>query len=123
MANIGSVTRQLAGMDINASKKQPTASGSRPGHLKQASSSNLSKLLSKNTGSNPPIQPLTKSKSTTSVRNPEQQQRPAPPSGGTTRPALDIGNYDGGLEIENEKRGEPVFGQAAQELALDSSVS
>jgi hypothetical protein len=36
---------------------------------------------------------------------------------------LDIGKYDGGFEIENEKRGEAVEGEAAQELALDSSVS
>jgi len=36
---------------------------------------------------------------------------------------MDIGKYDGGLEIDNEKRGEKVYGKAAEDLALDSSVS
>ena len=36
---------------------------------------------------------------------------------------MDIGQYDGGLEIENEKRGERVYGEAAEDLALDSSIS
>ncbi|KAF8606868.1 other/AUR protein kinase [Ceratobasidium sp. AG-I] len=35
---------------------------------------------------------------------------------------LDIGSYDGGFERENESRGTPVTGEAAVELALDSSV-
>ena len=35
---------------------------------------------------------------------------------------LDIGSYDGGFERENESRGQPVTGEAAVELALDSSV-
>lgn len=48
----------------------------------------------------------------------------------STRPAspvraqhagMDIGTYDGGFELENEKRGSAVFGQAAELLALDSS--
>ena len=34
---------------------------------------------------------------------------------------MDIGTYDGGFEIENEKRGSAVFGKAAELLALDSS--
>jgi hypothetical protein len=37
-------------------------------------------------------------------------------------PSLQIGKYDGGLEIDNEKRGSTVFGQAAKDLALDSSI-
>jgi hypothetical protein len=36
--------------------------------------------------------------------------------------ALDIGKYDGGLELENERRGSTVSGEAAQQLALDSSI-
>jgi hypothetical protein len=35
----------------------------------------------------------------------------------------DIGQYDGGLEMENLIRGEQVQGSAAKDLALDSSVS
>ena len=34
---------------------------------------------------------------------------------------MDIGQYDGGFEIENEKRGSTVSGEAAEILALDSS--
>ncbi|KAJ7630367.1 other/AUR protein kinase [Roridomyces roridus] len=37
--------------------------------------------------------------------------------------SIDIGQYDGGLEIENEERGQVVAGDAAEELALDSSTS
>lgn len=45
---------------------------------------------------------------------------PSPPK--TPAPAeLDIGRYDGGFEKENETRGEAVHGEAAQQLALDSS--
>ena len=35
----------------------------------------------------------------------------------------DIGNYDEGLALENEKRGEKIFGEAAQDLALDSTIA
>ena len=37
---------------------------------------------------------------------------------------LDIGRYDGGFEAETaEGRGQAVFGDAAKELALDSSLA
>ncbi|KAJ3515783.1 hypothetical protein NLJ89_g1546 [Agrocybe chaxingu] len=39
-----------------------------------------------------------------------------------TQSSIDIGRYDGSLELDNEKRGEKVYGEAA-ESALDSSVS
>jgi hypothetical protein len=38
-------------------------------------------------------------------------------------PQIDIGKYDGGFEVDNEVRGEKVYGEAAEDLALDSSVS
>ena len=44
--------------------------------------------------------------------------KPAP-----VKPTIDIGHYDGGLELDNESRGEKVHGEAAETLALDSSVS
>ena len=48
------------------------------------------------------------------------QLQPAPPP----RPSPLLTGNDGGFEIENEKRGEAVDGEAAQDLALDpSSVS
>jgi hypothetical protein len=36
---------------------------------------------------------------------------------------IDIGSYDGGFERENESRGQLVSGEAAIDLALDSSIS
>ncbi|CAE6520784.1 unnamed protein product [Rhizoctonia solani] len=54
--------------------------------------------------------------------------RPASPTragsgDGGAMAAIDIGNYDGGFEQENESRGQPVSGEAAMDLALDSSIS
>jgi hypothetical protein len=37
--------------------------------------------------------------------------------------AVDLGDYDGGLEAENLVRGEVVYGEAANSLALNSSHS
>jgi hypothetical protein len=37
--------------------------------------------------------------------------------------AVDLGDYDGGLEAENLVRGEIVYGEAANSLALNSSQS
>jgi hypothetical protein len=45
------------------------------------------------------------------------------PTTAASKPPVDIGKYDGGLELDNESRGERVFGQAAEELALNSSLS
>lgn len=45
------------------------------------------------------------------------------PTTATSKPPIDIGKYDGGLELDNESRGERVYGQAAEELALNSSLS
>jgi len=49
----------------------------------------------------------------------------APPTAAELRSmeAVHLGAYDGGLELENASRGEIVYGEAAEELALDSSVS
>jgi len=52
-----------------------------------------------------------------------KQPAPASLSKPTSDRDLDIGKYDGGFKTENEKRGEAVDGEAAEELALDSSVS
>jgi len=46
-----------------------------------------------------------------------------PPTKIVLKPNMDIGKYDGGFELDNEKRGEKVYGEAAEALALDSSVS
>ena len=45
------------------------------------------------------------------------------PTTAASKPLVDIGKYDGGLELDNESRGERVYGQAAEDLALNSSLS
>lgn len=119
MTSVRSVTQQLAGLDI--AKKQPsvTSSSTRPGHTKQPSQPNVAKLLTKFAAPNP--FPVTKAPSS-SLRNPATTTAPSDTKADTTS-ELDIGRYDGGFEIENEKRGEKVYGDAAEALALDSSVS
>ena len=93
MASVSSITRQISALDI--SSKKPTAtSSSKPPPTKQPSQTNVAKLLTKFAAPNP-----------------------------FANPSIDIGNYDGGLELDNEKRGERVYGQAAEELALNSSLS
>jgi len=134
-ASVLSVTQQLAGLDI--SKKQPaTPSSTRSAHAKQPSQTNVTKLLSKFAAPNPfPASktnllasslryPVTTT-ITTTTSDTKSQRKPTPPSPGkgATQPGLDIGRYDGGFEIDDEKRGEKVYGEAAEDLALDSSVS
>ncbi|KAF8630882.1 hypothetical protein AX17_005240 [Amanita inopinata Kibby_2008] len=114
-------------------------------HMKQPSHSNVAKLLTKYAAPNPymsskpthpsslrnPITATSSSSSITTSTTPRTSQgRPQTVQRsqsqqvvGGTQPVIDIGNYDGGLEIENEKRGEKVYGQAAQDLALDSSAA
>lgn len=138
MASVGAVTRQIAALEIS-NKTSAANSNSNGGngtarplsHIKQPSQSNVAKLLTKYGAPNPyaskPTHP-------SSLRNPlndatsSTQSRTVQPSQsqaaiGSTHSGLDIGNYDGGLELEYEKRGEKVFGEAAQDLALDSSVA
>jgi aurora kinase len=132
-----SVAQQLAALDI--SKKLPTATSSsstRPVHAKQPSQTNVTKLLSKFAAPNP--FPASKTNiSVSSLRHPvttttttttsdtQTHRTPTSPSAGkgATQTGIDIGRYDGGFEIDNEKRGEKVYGEAAEDLALDSSIS
>lgn len=100
MTSVGAVTRQIAALEL--SKQGPPSSSSRSLHNKQPGQPNVAKLLSK-----------------FAAPNPFPNAKPAHPA---TQP-MDIGRYDGGLEIDDEKRGEVVYGEAAEELALDSSVS
>jgi hypothetical protein len=99
------LTRQLSTLDIQSSSKPPNQS--------------VSKLLSKYGAPNPFNPP----KPTSSLRS--KAYKPAQPSSNLNpHTVIDIGKYDGGLERDlNEKRGLKVYGEAAEELALDSSVS
>ncbi|KAJ7226144.1 kinase-like protein [Mycena pura] len=118
MASVGSVTRQIATLEISASNSRaplPASSIKRPLHTKHPSQQNVAKLLTKFAAPNP------------QTGQTNLSSLPPPPASharaDTARPALDIGQYDGGLEIENEKRGDVVSGEAAVDLALDSSQS
>lgn len=116
MASVGSVARQIAALDISAPycPPAPTASSlARPIHTKQASQPNVAKLLTKFAAPN----------SQQSYANLSDLPPPPTSRSGTTQPVIDIGRYDGGLETENEKRGTVVTGEAAEDLALDSSLS
>ncbi|KAJ7510420.1 kinase-like protein [Mycena galericulata] len=117
-ATIGSVTRQIAALEISGSGNRGlgTSSSVRPAHTKTSSQPNVAKLLTKFAAPNPH-----QSQSNLSHLPPPPPSRTGSDST-QTQPAIDIGQYDGGLEIENEKRGD-VSGEAATDLALDSSLS
>ena len=132
MASVGSVTRQIAALEIS-SKQNGATKPSRP-LQKTSSQTSVSKLLTKFAAPLPfpdaKPKPTVKAIPTRSARPPPPaSQKPAAPTRTPSPPKppsdreVDIGKYDGGFEIENEKRGETVDGEAAQELALDSSVS
>lgn len=125
MTSMGSLTRQISQLDISNKKPGATASSStRPPALKQPTQPNVAKLLTKFAAPNPFTNSSNKPTNPSSLRNQAQattstSSKPAL----AAQPSIDIGSYDGGLELENEKRGERVYGEAAEELALDSSVS
>jgi hypothetical protein len=147
MASVGAVTRQIAALEISAKQNGATKS-SRP-LQKTGSQASVSKLLTKFAAPHPFPEPKPKtavrtgpprsaapatSSQPATTRPPvtASQKAPAPKPAPASKPSLskptaarelDIGKYDGGFEIENENRGEKIDGEAAQELALDSSVS
>lgn len=134
MASVGSVTRQIAALEISNKKSATSSSSLKSTHAKQPSQPNVSKLLTKFAAPNP-LQPSSNANKPfypSSLRNPAVGTTGANKTSTTTttqgsghkqQPSIDIGQYDGGLELENEKRGERVYGEAAEELALDSSTS
>lgn len=122
MASVSSITRQISALDI--SKKEPIATSSSKSLVKQPSEVNVTKLLTKFAAPNPFSNSLNKPANPSSLRNPTPggSQSSTSKPGHATHSSIDIGSYDGGLELDNEKRGERVFGQAAEELALNSSL-
>ena len=123
MASVGSVTRQIAALEISA-KQNGATKPTRP-LQKTTSQTSVSKLLTKFAAPNPfpdsKLKPSAKPKPGSTTKQPASVKPAAQKP--LTEAELDIGKYDGGFEIENEKRGEAVQGEAARELALDSSVS
>lgn len=119
MSSVAAVTRQIAALEISGKNKTTSTSARPPLHSKQPSQTNVAKLLTKFSAPNAPSK-ITKTTSSSTLRT-------QTPSGDEKAPAkqasaqIDIGSYDGGLELDNEKRGEAVTGEAAKELALDSS--
>ncbi|KZT28806.1 other/AUR protein kinase [Neolentinus lepideus HHB14362 ss-1] len=137
MATVGSVTRQIAALEISSKQNTTATKTTRSTHQKQGSqtSNTVSKLLTKFAAPNPPssktIRPQTSNSSLSRLPTTGQAgasssnkafKAPAPLSREPTQPSIDIGRYDGGLEYDEENRGKKVYGQAAEELALDSSV-
>src|ERR1700734_2268186 len=118
MTTVSSITRQISALEI----KPIATSSSKPTLVKQP---NVTKLLTKFAAPNPFTNPSNKPANPSSLRNPTTGagQSSTSKSHHATHSSIDIGNYDGGLELENEKRGERVYGQAAEELALNSSLS
>ena len=131
MTSIQSISRQLSQLDL---KKQQSSSSLRSTHSKQQSSqssSNVAKLLTKYAAPNafqPKSTHARNGSATAAALAAQSQSQPQPqppmsPGRGATQATIDIGRYDGGFEIDNEKRGEKIYGEAAEALALDSSVS
>lgn len=136
MTSVGSVARQLAALEISSkpnttrSTASTTATATTAHHQKHPShsqsASNVSKLLNKYAAPHPfpSSTSIAKTASSTSLASKQASSRPpSPPKTSAQSGGIDIGRYDGGFEIDNESRGEKVYGAAAEELALDSSVS
>jgi hypothetical protein len=125
MASVGSVTRQIAALEISA-KQNGATKPTRP-LQKTTSQTSVSKLLTKFAAPHPfpdpKLKASTKPKPGSAAKQPATASQKPAAQKPLTEAELDIGKYDGGFEIENEKRGEAVQGEAARELALDSSVS
>ncbi|KAJ4482525.1 kinase-like protein [Lentinula aciculospora] len=133
MATMGAVTGRIAALELSNKKPGPTTSSARPPlRSKQSSQTSVAKLLTKYAAPNlvhasgsMKSTELTAQALSSTVATKAKVTGARTYTGNTPAPEItlsfDIGNYDGGLELENEKRGEKIFGEAAQELALDSS--
>lgn len=121
--SIRSVTQQFAGLDI--SKQSKTISTTKPTLTKQPSQTNVTRLLSKFAAPNPhtSLRNLTNTTNEAKISQKSTSDTATKDKDATAPATLDIGRYDGGIEMDNEKRGEKVYGEAAEDLALDSSVS
>ncbi len=139
MTSINAVTRQIATLEISSkpNTQHNTARTAGSTHQKKPSQNgpHVAKILSKFAAPQPFTAGQTKvtatsvatttTTTTTTTTAKARSASPAKPSAPPVRkqPAIDIGSYDGGLELDNENRGEKVTGEAAEALALDSSVA
>ena len=138
MTSIGAVTRQIAALEISSKQNTTTTTTTavakaKPAHQKQPSQTNVSKLLTKFAAPNvpkPAPKPILKHKASSSKIPTSQSTTTtttttaakSKQTSSAAQPEIDIGRYDGGFEIENETRGQVVHGEAAKQLALDSSI-
>ncbi|KAG6845414.1 Serine/threonine-protein kinase ark1 [Tephrocybe sp. NHM501043] len=125
MTSVASLTHRIDRLDLASSSRPTPAANPRPLLTKQPSTGSsssqppVSKLLSKYAAPNPFTKPNSVVPSS-SLRHPGQApKKPAPVA--EAQSSIDIGTYDGGLEGDDE--GHAVTGEAAETLALDSSVS
>lgn len=140
MTSVNSVTRQIAALEISSkpNTQHNTTRTAGTAHQKKPSQSgpNVTKLLNKFAAPQPftsgtakavgTSQTTTNTATTTTTKaRPASPTKLAKPSAPSVRkqPTIDIGSYDGGLELDDENRGEKVTGEAAEALALDSSVA
>lgn len=135
MTSIGAVTRQIATLEVSSKPNtQQSSRATGATHQKKPSQNggNVTKLLSKFAAPNPFPSGHAKTASTATTTSTTITAKSRPPSPSKPAPSklaapkqhvIDIGRYDGGLEIDNESRGEKVTGEAAEDLALDSSVA
>ncbi|KAJ3552754.1 hypothetical protein NM688_g3986 [Phlebia brevispora] len=150
MSSINAVTRQIAALEISSkpNTQHNQHGSSRPTggtHQKKPSQNgpNVAKLLSKfapphpfpaagqvkstangNAGNSGATTTTTAATAKTRPASPTKSSVAAPAAAPTRKPhTIDIGKYDGGLELDNDTRGEKVTGEAAEQLALDSSVA
>lgn len=129
--SVASLTRQISELDISSKLDKPARQLGGTSLHKSASQTQMSKLLTKYAAPHPHTQnssATTMSKlaamaSQSQLSKQETSTGPPSPGRGATKQGIDIGHYDGGLELDNEKRGSQVFGEAAEDLALDSSLS
>lgn len=135
MATVSSITRQISTLDISSKKGLSSSTTAKPaGHVKQPSQPNVAKLLTKFAAPNAPqqpskLKPMTSQTSlrnltnkpipaTTTTKSADSSTTPSPAASLSAKP-IDIGTYDGGLEVDD---GKPAPGDEAKGLALDSST-
>jgi len=107
MTSVTAITRQISSPEIS-NKKSTATSSSKPSLMKQPSGTNVAKLLTKFAAPNPFTNPSNKLQTHLLCGTPHQvggQPSTSKPVH-ATHSSIDIGNYDGGLEIDDEKRGE-----------------
>ena len=121
MASVNSIAQQLSSLDINTGKSAQSQESTRSDKSKQPAQPNVAKLLSKYGAPNPFSAPT--ASSSTKPTKPSALRHPTAPAQTTTEPTIDIGRYDGGFELDEEKKVEKVSGEAAEDLALDSSAA